>query len=213
MLYWNFTWKFGSPEWYWCGNSNQVHISFVTTVKLSTNQPCIDNELQNCCLTFTCSVFRPFRHPKCRPRAGGPSRWRTSRSPRRPTASSGTTTREDSHRMFKEISPGQVRLGPSEKQIDHQKGSKDLYADIICYWCTQQSNLLGLFGRLFASEQFTDVVVTAEGRSIRAHKVRLTKICLRLSNHASLQVHATCHDLFRERHGIIRVHIKLIQVS
>ena len=39
-------------------------------------------------------------------------------------------------------------------------------------WNNHQSNLLGLFARLFASEQFTDVVVTAEGRSIRAHKVR-----------------------------------------
>ena len=38
-------------------------------------------------------------------------------------------------------------------------------------WNNHQSNLLGLFARLFASEQFTDVVVTAEGRSIRAHKV------------------------------------------
>ena len=42
-------------------------------------------------------------------------------------------------------------------------------------WNNHQSNLLGLFARLFTSEQFTDVVVTAEGRSVRAHKVGFAK--------------------------------------
>ena len=39
-------------------------------------------------------------------------------------------------------------------------------------WNNHQSNLLGLFTRFFSSEQFTDVIITAEGKNIRAHKVR-----------------------------------------
>ena len=52
-------------------------------------------------------------------------------------------------------------------------GSVSMEDQTYCLkWNNHQSNLLGLFGRLFSSEQFTDVVVTAEGRSIRAHKVK-----------------------------------------
>ena len=54
-------------------------------------------------------------------------------------------------------------------------------------WNNHQSNLLGLFARLFASEQFTDVVVTAEGRSIRAHKVR-TSIRAKLHFYSSTDI-------------------------
>ncbi len=32
--------------------------------------------------------------------------------------------------------------------------------------------MLGLFSSFFNSEQFTDVIITAEGKAIRAHKVR-----------------------------------------
>ena len=31
--------------------------------------------------------------------------------------------------------------------------------------------MIGVFNRLFGDEQFTDVLVAAEGRKIRAHKV------------------------------------------
>ena len=51
-------------------------------------------------------------------------------------------------------------------------GSVSMEDQTYCLkWNNHQSNLLGLFARLFTSEQFTDVVVTAEGRSVRAHKV------------------------------------------
>lgn len=39
-------------------------------------------------------------------------------------------------------------------------------------WNNHSSNLLKVFGRLFSNESFTDVTLAAEGRSIRAHKVR-----------------------------------------
>ena len=55
-------------------------------------------------------------------------------------------------------------------------------------WNNHQSNLLGLFARLFASEQFTDVVVTAEGRSIRAHKVRTSSIRAKLHFYSSAKI-------------------------
>jgi hypothetical protein len=35
-----------------------------------------------------------------------------------------------------------------------------------------QTNLLRVFNRLFGAEQFTDVVLAAQGRTVRAHKVR-----------------------------------------
>ncbi|KAA0193282.1 hypothetical protein HAZT_HAZT011421 [Hyalella azteca] len=39
-------------------------------------------------------------------------------------------------------------------------------------WNNHQSNLLRAFDRLLHSEAFTDVTLAAEGRSLRAHKVR-----------------------------------------
>jgi hypothetical protein len=39
-------------------------------------------------------------------------------------------------------------------------------------WNNHSSNLLKVFGRLFSNESFTDVTLAAEGRSIRAHKVK-----------------------------------------
>ena len=40
-------------------------------------------------------------------------------------------------------------------------------------WNNHSNNLLKVFGRLFSNESFTDVTLAAEGRSVRAHKVRL----------------------------------------
>ncbi len=42
-------------------------------------------------------------------------------------------------------------------------------------WNNHQNNLLKVFSRLLGSEQFTDVVLAAEGCTIKAHKVN-TKV-------------------------------------
>ena len=39
-------------------------------------------------------------------------------------------------------------------------------------WNNYQNNLLGVFNRLLGSEQFTDVLLAAEGRTLKAHKVK-----------------------------------------
>lgn len=39
-------------------------------------------------------------------------------------------------------------------------------------WNNHQNNLLSVFQRLLGSELFTDVLLAAEGRTLRAHKVR-----------------------------------------
>jgi hypothetical protein len=41
-------------------------------------------------------------------------------------------------------------------------------------WNNHQNNLLRVFTRLLGAEQFTDVLLAAEGRTIRAHKVVLS---------------------------------------
>ena len=38
-------------------------------------------------------------------------------------------------------------------------------------WNNHQNNLLRVFSRLLGQEQFTDVVVAAEGRHVKCHKV------------------------------------------
>jgi hypothetical protein len=40
-------------------------------------------------------------------------------------------------------------------------------------WENHSNNLLNVFGTLFSNESFTDVTLAAQGRSIRAHKVKL----------------------------------------
>ena len=41
-------------------------------------------------------------------------------------------------------------------------------------WNHHQSNLLKVFSRLLGNEQFTDVLLATEGRTIRCHKVVLS---------------------------------------
>jgi hypothetical protein len=38
-------------------------------------------------------------------------------------------------------------------------------------WNNHQNNLLRVFSRLLGQEQFTDVIVAAEGRHVKCHKV------------------------------------------
>ena len=38
-------------------------------------------------------------------------------------------------------------------------------------WNNHQNNLLRVFSRLLGQEQFTDVVIAAEGRHVKCHKV------------------------------------------
>ena len=40
-------------------------------------------------------------------------------------------------------------------------------------WNNHQNNMISVFNRLLGNEQFTDVLIAAEGRKIRAHKVNL----------------------------------------
>ena len=42
-------------------------------------------------------------------------------------------------------------------------------------WNNHQNNMLRVFTRLFGQEQFTDVIIAAEGKHIKCHKVRREK--------------------------------------
>ena len=79
-------------------------------------------------------------------------------------------------------------------------GSVSMEDQTYCLkWNNHQSNLLGLFGRLFSSEQFTDVVVTAEGRSIRAHKVKeLTSAIIFTSAHNQRKIDLPARILMQD---------------
>ena len=57
-----------------------------------------------------------------------------------------------------------------------KKGTMEMSHHQFCLkWNNHSSNLLKVFGRLFSNESFTDVTLAAEGRSIRAHKVKRVK--------------------------------------
>ena len=42
-------------------------------------------------------------------------------------------------------------------------------------WNNHQNNMLRVFTRLFGQEQFTDVIIAAEGKHIKCHKVKQKK--------------------------------------
>ena len=57
-------------------------------------------------------------------------------------------------------------------------------------WKNHQNNMIEVFNRLLGDEQLTDVLIAAEGRKIRAHKVLLfssTKIIYLLSAYTTIQ--------------------------
>ena len=43
-------------------------------------------------------------------------------------------------------------------------------------WNNHQNNMLRVFTRLFGQEQFTDVIIAAEGKHIKCHKVKKKKL-------------------------------------
>ena len=52
-----------------------------------------------------------------------------------------------------------------------QDTSLDNEAQYSLKWNNHQNNMVNVFNRLLGDEQFTDVLIAAEGQKIRAHKV------------------------------------------
>jgi hypothetical protein len=56
---------------------------------------------------------------------------------------------------------------------DENMGIDPNEAQYSLKWNNHQNNMIRVFNRLFGDEKFTDVLIAAEGRKIRAHKIVL----------------------------------------
>ena len=65
-------------------------------------------------------------------------------------------------------------------------------------WNNHQNNLLRVFSRLLGQEQFTDVVVAAEGRHVKCHKVSNVKTADKILCSPFQMILSACSSYFEQ---------------